>query len=60
MNLKQGGEKMCVPISVVTKGKVSGCRGFCRLVPHISALILLCAGFVWNFIRGFSFKKRSE
>lgn len=46
---------MCVPISVITKGRISGCQGVCRLWPHIGALIILCAGLVWNFMRG---KKR--
>jgi len=44
---------MCVPISVVTGGKVSGCQGVCRLWPHIGGLVALCVGLVWNFTRGF-------
>jgi len=44
---------MCVPVSVVTGGKVSGCQGLCSLWPQISALVVLCAGLVWNFTRGF-------
>ncbi len=52
---------MCVPISVLTKGKISGCTGVCGLWPHISALVVLCAGLVWNFVRGgFSRKKHAE
>ncbi len=52
---------MCVPISVLTKGKISGCTGLCRLWPHISALVVLCAGLVWNFVRGgLSKKERSK
>ena len=43
---------MCVPISVLTKGKISGCTGLCGLWPHISVLVVLCAGLVWNFARG--------
>jgi len=43
---------MCAPISVLTKGKTSGCTGLCRLWPHISALAALFAGLVWNFLRG--------
>lgn len=45
--------KMCVPVSVVTGGKVSGCQGLCNLWPQISALVALSAGLVWNFTRGF-------
>ena len=44
---------MCVPVSVVTGGKVSGCQGLCSLWPQISALVVLSAGLVWNFTRGF-------
>ena len=43
---------MCVPISVLTNGKTSGCIGVCNLWPHISAIVVLCAGLVWNFVRG--------
>jgi hypothetical protein len=43
---------MCVPISVLTKGKISGCVGLCGLWLHISALVVLGAGLVWNFVRG--------
>jgi hypothetical protein len=43
---------MCVPISVLTKGRISGCVGLCGLWPHISALVVLCTGLVWNFVRG--------
>ena len=48
---------MCVPISVLTKGKISGCTGACGLWPHISALTVLCAALVWNFARGGSSRK---
>jgi hypothetical protein len=49
---------MCVPISVLTKGRISGCTGLCGLWTHIGALTVLCAGLVWNFVRGgFSRKK---
>jgi len=51
---------MCVPISVLTKGKISGCTGVCGLWPHISALTVLCAGLVWNFARGGSSRKELE
>jgi hypothetical protein len=50
---------MCVPISVLTKGKISGCTGICGLWPHIGALVLLSAGLAWNFFRG-GFPKREE
>ena len=43
---------MCVPISVLTNGKTSGCIGVCSLWPHISAIVVLCGGLVWNFVRG--------
>jgi len=43
---------MCAPISVLTKGRISGCTGACGLWPHISALVALCGGLVWNFVRG--------
>ncbi len=43
---------MCVPISVLTKGRISGCVGLCGLWPHISALVVLGTGLVWNFVRG--------
>ena len=51
---------MCVPISVLTKGKISGCTGLCTMWPHIGALILLCAGLVLNFIRGGFSRKEGE
>ena len=51
---------MCVPISVLTKGKVSGCIGVCGLWPHISALAVLCAGLVWNFMRSGSSRKEGD
>lgn len=51
---------MCVPVSVVTGGKVSGCQGLCSLWPQISALVVLCAGLVWNFTRGFVSPKRKN
>ena len=40
---------MCLPISIFTKGRISGCHGVCRLLPHIGALIGLCAALVWNY-----------
>jgi len=52
---------MCVPVSVVTGGNVSGCQGICNLWPHISGLVVLCTGVVWNFTRGFvSPKEKNE
>ena len=48
---------MCAPISVLTKGRISGCTGACGLWPHISALVALFAGLVWNFGRGRLSKK---
>ena len=35
---------MCVPVSVVTGGNVSGCQGLCSLWPQTSGVIALCAG----------------
>ena len=43
---------MCLPISVLTKGRVSGCLGVCNLWPYVGAIAALCAGMVWNFVRG--------
>jgi hypothetical protein len=43
---------MCLPISVLTQGRISGCHGVCNLWPYISAIVVLCAGLVWNFVRG--------
>ena len=40
---------MCVPISVVTGGKISGCQGICSLWPHISGLVVLSAGLILTF-----------
>ncbi|GEM_PF-1144373 len=51
---------MCVPISVLTKGKISGCTGLCTMWPHIGALIVLCAGLVLNLIRGGFSRKEGE
>jgi hypothetical protein len=55
---------MCLPISVLTQGRVSGCNGSCNLWPHIGALAVLLAGMAWNFRKGIgksvSGKKRSE
>lgn len=49
---------MCVPISVLTKGRISGCTGLCGLWYYISAFTVLGGGLVWNFVRGgFSRKK---
>lgn len=49
---------MCLPISVLTKGQISGgCCGVCRLWPHLGALLVLCAGLVWNFARRFISEK---
>jgi len=30
---------MCVPVSVVTGGTVSGCTGICRVWPQIGGLV---------------------
>lgn len=43
---------MCVPISVLTKGRISGCTGLCGLWSYISAFAVLGTGLVWNFVRG--------
>jgi hypothetical protein len=48
---------MCVPISVLTKGRISGCTGLCTMWLHIGTLVVLCAGLVWNFVRGRSTQK---
>ncbi|MCK4533185.1 hypothetical protein KAU39_05310 [bacterium] len=40
---------MCVPISVVTEGKVSGCHGVCRILPHLGALVTLGVALIWNY-----------
>ena len=51
---------MCLPISVLTQGRVSGCLGACNLWPYIGAMAALCAGMVWNFretARRFFFRK---
>ncbi|BBO81952.1 hypothetical protein DSCO28_25180 [Desulfosarcina ovata subsp. sediminis] len=51
---------MCVPVSVATAGKVSGCQGLCSLWPQISALVVLGAGLVWNFTWGFGSRESKE
>ena len=51
---------MCVPVSVVTGGNVSGCQGICNLWPQTSGVIALCAGLVWNFTRGFTSRKGKD
>ena len=52
---------MCVPVSVITGGQVSGCQGICRLWPHISALVGLCGGLMLNFRSViFGFRKKLE
>ena len=40
---------MCLPVSVLTQGRVSGCHGVCNMWPYIGALVTLSAGMVWNF-----------
>ena len=49
---------MCVPISVATKGQVTGCTGICHVWPHVTGLVVLCAAFMWNLIQGFSLRKK--
>ncbi len=51
---------MCVPISVLTKGRISGCTGLCVLWPHIGAMAVLSAGLIWNFVRGRSSRKATK
>jgi len=34
---------MCIPVSVVTGGRVSGCQGICSMWPQISGIVVLCA-----------------
>lgn len=55
---------MCLPISVLTQGRVSGCSGSCNLWPYIGALAALLAGMAWNFKEGigslFSGKEKSN
>ena len=46
---KKGAVKMCVPVSVVTGGAVSGCTGICRVWPQAIGLIALVGILVWNF-----------
>ena len=51
---------MCLPISVLTKGRVTGCSGICNLWPYIVSLAALFAGIIWNFretARRFFFRK---
>jgi hypothetical protein len=55
---KKGGIKMCVPVSVVTVGMVSGCTGICRVWPQIAGLVALVGVLVWNFRKSI-FKKPS-
>jgi hypothetical protein len=43
---------MCVPISILTKGQISGCQGLCTLWPQAGAVAALGAGLVWNMTRG--------
>ena len=40
---------MCLPVSVLTQGRVTGCSGVCNLWPYIGGLAALFAGMVWNF-----------
>jgi len=51
---------MCVPVSVVTGGEVSGCQGICNLWPHVSGLVVIGAGLVWNFTRGFTSRETKD
>lgn len=54
---------MCLPISVLTQGRVSGCNGSCNLWPHTCALVVLLAGMAWNYkeaIRRFIFGKEDS
>jgi len=40
---------MCVPVSVVTGGAVSGCTGICRVWPQTIGLVALVGVLIWNF-----------
>ncbi len=42
---------MCVPISVLTKGRVSGCQGLCTLWTQAGAIVALGSGLAWNIAR---------
>ena len=51
---------MCIPISVATGGKTSGCLtggNDAMIITHIIALVALCGALIWNF-RGV-FNRRS-
>lgn len=51
---------MCIPISVLTQGRITGCSGACNLWPYIGTLGTLSAGMVWSFkktVRRFIFRK---
>ena len=40
---------MCVPVSVVTGGTVSGCTGICQVWPQVIGLVALGGVLTWNF-----------
>jgi hypothetical protein len=52
---------MCVPISVLTTGTLSGgCQGICRFWPQIIGLIVVTGVLIWNFTRSMGKKLNSE
>lgn len=52
---------MCVPVSVITGGQIGGCQGICRMWPHISVLIVIFGGLIFNFRSWlFAYKKKLE
>lgn len=42
---------MCVPVSILTKGQISGCQGLCTMWPQVGTLVALSAGLIWNITR---------
>lgn len=50
---------MCVPVSVVTGGTVSGCQGICQVWPQVTGLIVLVGALIWNF-RSSIFRKAGD
>ncbi len=43
---------MCVPVSVVTGGAVSGCTGICRVWPQVIGVVAAAGVLVWNLVKG--------
>jgi len=51
---------MCVPVTVATKGQVTGCTGLCRVWPQVIGMVTLAAVFAWNFVTGRKAKKATK